>query len=100
MKSFLIQASFILSPLFVKGQSIPDQLKLDFKKAKTENNYSLYSKAKEQLIQFFQTSEINEEDLQASYLIAQEFRDVSLFQFIETHDKSHNHSNCTKHNNQ
>ncbi|WP_430404734.1 hypothetical protein [Fluviicola sp.] len=100
MKSFFIQASFILSPLFVEGQSIPDQLKLDFKQAKTENNYSLYSKAKEQLILLFKTTDFTDEDLQTGYLVAQEFRDVSLFQFIETRDKSHNHSNCTKHNNQ
>ncbi|WP_300665357.1 hypothetical protein [Fluviicola sp.] len=100
MKSLFIQTLLVLSPLFVKGQAIPDQLKLDFKQAKAENNYSLYSKAKEQLVQFFQTSTINDEDLQAGYLIAQEFRDVSLFLFIETYDKHHQHSNCTKHNNQ
>jgi hypothetical protein len=100
MKSLIIQAALVFSPLFAKGQTIPDQLKSDFKRARLENNYVLYAKAKEQLIQLFKTTGFTDEDLQTGYLIAQEFRDVSLFQFIETHDKNHNHSNCTKHNNQ
>lgn len=100
MKSIVIQASFILVPLFSKGQQITDQLKSDFKQAKTENNYQLYAKAKEQLVQILQAITVSDEDLQTSYLIAQEFRDVSLLLLIENQDKNKKHSNCTKHNNQ
>lgn len=100
MKSILIQVLPVLFPLFAKGQNIPAQLKNDFKQAKTENSYSHYAKAKEQLIQWFESTEVTAEDIRDAYLIAQEFRDASLLLFIETKDKNHHHSNCTKHNNQ
>lgn len=98
MRKLILQIVFGAGSFIASGQQIPERLTQDFQQAKKIDDYQLYSKAKEELIVLLKSGKLTEEDMHVCYRIAQEFRDVKFFLYIESLDTDHKHSNCSKHN--